>query len=65
VANESNLIIGDQKGKIYFLKNFFVTEKFITTKYEWHVHQIHSLFLDSEYLYSSGEEGTVVMWHIR
>ena len=37
----------------------------MTTKYEWHVHQVNALFLEQEYLYSCGEEGTVVMWHLR
>jgi hypothetical protein len=60
--------VGDIKGKIYQLKNFFQTSKInqqITTKYEWHVHQINALHIEQEYLYSSGEEGTVVMWHLR
>jgi hypothetical protein len=54
---EENLIIGDEKGKIFMLRNYLSAEKNknIVTKYEWHVHQINSLFIEQEYLYSSGE----------
>jgi hypothetical protein len=33
--------------------------------YEWHLHQVLALYCVGEYLYSAGEEGTVVMWHLR
>jgi len=32
---------------------------------EWHVHEVSSLKTQQSYLYSGGEEGVVVLWHLR
>lgn len=34
-------------------------------KLQWHVHGITALKVEGSYLYSSGEEGVVVVWHLR
>lgn len=34
-------------------------------KLQWHVHQVTCLKIDGSYLYSGGEEGVIVLWHLR
>lgn len=34
-------------------------------KLEWHVHEVSALKIEQSYLYSGGEEGVVVLWHLR
>lgn len=34
-------------------------------KLQWHVHEVRALKTNGAYLYSAGEEGVVVMWHLR
>lgn len=34
-------------------------------KLQWHVHEITSLKVEDAYLYTAGEEGVIVMWHLR
>ena len=34
-------------------------------KLQWHVHEVTALKVEGAYLYSAGEEGVVVMWHLR
>lgn len=63
---ENILIVGDSNGKIHILKGFLSNNyQQVKTIYEWHLHQVLALYCVGEYLYSAGEEGTVVMWHLR
>jgi hypothetical protein len=60
------VLIGDSKGKISILNGFLEEgEVKLRQKLQWHVHDITSLRVEGAYLYSSGEEGVVVMWHLR
>jgi WD40 repeat protein len=63
---QSSLLVGDERGKITQLVDFLIEGKArLTQKLQWHVHAVNSLLVEGSYLYSSGEEGVVVVWHLR
>jgi len=63
---QKNLIVGNEQGKIIVLVGFLVGGVVqLTQKLQWHVHAVSSLKVDGAYLYSAGEEGVVVVWHLR
>lgn len=37
----------------------------LRSKLEWHTHGVSTLKINGNYLYSAGEEGVVVLWHLR
>jgi NET1-associated nuclear protein 1 (U3 small nucleolar RNA-associated protein 17) len=58
--------LGNEQGKIIVLVGFLVGGVVqLTQKLQWHVHAVSSLKVDGAYLYSAGEEGVVVVWHLR
>ena len=63
--NEDSVCLGDISGKIHFITNFTDKNYIISTKH-WHSHKINDLVIDpnSEYLYSCGMEGVIVIWNI-
>jgi len=63
---QHNLIVGDEKGKINILVGFLENGEIkMRQKLQWHVHEVSALKINGAYLYSAGEEGVVVMWHLR
>jgi hypothetical protein len=51
---QDNLIIGDERGKIHILHNYFKGEVALRQKLQWHVHEVTSLTIEGQYLYSTG-----------
>lgn len=61
-----SLIVGDTLGKILIMSGYLSDGlQSNILKYEWHPHEISCLKVVGSYLYSAGEEGVVVMWHLR
>jgi hypothetical protein len=64
--DQKNLIIGDEKGKITLLIDFLSNGEIkLKQKLQWHVNQVSALKVAGSYLYSAGEEGVIVLWHLR
>ena len=63
---QNSLIVGNEEGKIVMLVGF-LSEGVVqlTQKLQWHVHAVSALRVNGSYLYSAGEEGVVVVWHLR
>jgi WD40 repeat protein len=63
------LIVGDEKGKITLLYDYLNQGKSkknkIQSVLEWHTGPILALCSNGQYIYSAGEESTVVLWHVR
>jgi len=60
------LIVADERGKITILTSFLDGGEIkLRQMLEWHVHQVTALKVDQAYLYSGGEEGVLVLWHLR
>lgn len=63
---QNSLLVGDERGKITQLVDFLAEGRArLTQKLQWHVHAVNSLLVEGSYLYSGGEEGVVVVWHLR
>ena len=67
VVNEvGDLIVGDVRGKITHIYKYIAEGKHsMRILYEWHTGVVRTLALNGEYLYSGGEEGVLVLWHLR
>ena len=63
--SEDSISLGDSSGKIHFIQDITNKNYILYTKH-WHSHGISDLALDpnNDYLYSSGQEGVVVIWNI-
>ena len=63
--SEDSISLGDSSGKIHFIQDLTNKNYILYTKH-WHSHGISDLALDpnNDYLYSSGQEGVVVIWNI-
>ena len=64
-TSEDSIALGDLSGKIHFIQDISNKNYILYTKH-WHSHAISDLALDpnNDYLYSSGQEGVVVIWNI-
>ena len=64
-TSEDSIALGDLSGKIHFIQDITNKNYILYTKH-WHSHAISDLALDpnNDYLYSSGQEGVVVIWNI-
>jgi hypothetical protein len=63
---QNSLLLGNEQGKIIILVGFLSAGVVqLTQKLQWHVHAVSSLKVNGSYLYSAGEEGVVVVWHLR
>ena len=63
---QKSLLVGDSKGKITVLVDFLEQgEVKLRQKLQWHTHSVACLRVQGSYLYSGGQEGVVVLWHLR
>ena len=64
-TSDDSISLGDSSGKIHFIQDITNKNYILYTKH-WHSHAISDLALDpnNDYLYSSGQEGVVVIWNI-
>ena len=63
--NDDSICVGDSAGKMHFIKDITNKNYILYTKH-WHSHGVSDLLLDpnSDYLYSCGQEGVVVIWNV-
>jgi hypothetical protein len=64
--NEDRAVVGDFSGKLHFISNLREKKHLISTKH-WHSHKVSAIETDihSEYLYTAGEEGVIVIWNLK
>lgn len=64
--NEDRAVVGDFSGKIHFISNLREKKHLISTKH-WHSHKVSAIQTDihSEYVYTAGEEGVIVIWNLK
>ena len=63
---EDKVVLGDFNGKLHFISNLKEKKHSIATKH-WHSHKVSAVESDdnSEYLYTAGEEGVIVIWNLK
>lgn len=59
-----DVVLGDEKGKIYHHVNGINEEESQTTEKHWHTGRVNAVLLREGNLISAGEEGVVVFWHL-
>lgn len=69
ISIDKMLVVGDEKGKITLLYDYFNEQKGKKNQFnsvlEWHTGPVLALCSNGQYIYSAGEESVVVLWHTR